>query len=177
MKKLDFSPLLLLTLLLLFGCGGGSTGSGPVYPCTAGYCTSDASGGQYGTSRTHEELIQSSNIPDVIYTLDPVSGPTCTNTTYITRLQYGEEEDYRFFITCDWYCANYQGRKSIPVSLTFLSPNSADYYQTDVWKFQNDNQVNWAGNLTYSQSPYSCDSLKANANNSTEEDENPPESI
>lgn len=82
---------LLILLPLLAACGGdGSSSSG---------------GGREAVN--------------VVWTLDPQTGPACRNNSDVTRFN----SDYAQSIRCIWSCANYKGQRDVYVSLGFERRN------------------------------------------------------
>lgn len=56
---------------------------------------------------------------NVVWTLDPQSGPTCRNVSDVTRFN----SDYAQSVRCIWSCANYKGQRDVYVSLGFQRRN------------------------------------------------------
>lgn len=77
-----------LLSLVLVACGGGGSSS---------------SGG-------------GSKAVNVVYTLDPVKGPDCKNTS---STSHNDDNGFDLF-ACNWHCANYKNQSPVWVSLYFL---------------------------------------------------------
>lgn len=89
-----------VAILVLAGCGGDSGSS--------------SSGGG----------VKSVN---VVWSLDPINGPTCRNTEDITRFNGSFAQS----IDCIWKCANYKGQRGVYVDIGFERRNQSGA----VWKF------------------------------------------
>lgn len=59
----------------------------------------------------------------VVFSVDPVKGPTCANTDDVDEYRSGDYQTYG----CKWYCApHFDGRSNVYVSITFENSRFTD---------------------------------------------------
>ena len=103
MKRLN---ILLATvgMALLLGCGGGG------------------SGGSSSAQGPNDEY----KIQKVEYTLNGASHPTCHNASHKSGIESNSE-----YMTCQWFCGEYEGASPVHVLLSFEKIGG-------IWEFEDD---------------------------------------